>query len=85
MSRAVIGSLLRASVSRRRPKKSYSARTTRPGAASHACGITTDIRSCAALSEPPKARGRTITNRLGRRLANGGCGAGRAIPNANAE
>src|SRR5271157_469982 len=55
MPTVVIGSPPRASGSRYRPTRSYSAPTIRPGTASPACAITTGIRSCAVLSEPPKA------------------------------
>src|SRR6516165_4662519 len=58
MPTVAIGSPPRASGSRSRPTRSCSAPTIRLGAASPACVITTGIRSCAALSEPPKAEGK---------------------------
>ena len=55
MPTVAIGSPPRASGSRYRPTRYCSVPTTRPGAALPACAMTTGIRSCVVLSEPPRA------------------------------
>jgi hypothetical protein len=55
MPAVAIGSPPRVSGSRYRPTRSCNALTTRPDAASPACAMITGIRSCAVLSERPRA------------------------------